>query len=208
MDTFYTADLRAKLKPKIPKLLIILGLVLVFAAITILVFTFYPVAKTETEYLIKGPESISHEIKPIDQAFGIVIPKIRASSKVVPDVNPYNDKEYQWALTKGVAHARGTSFPGQAGNVFIFSHSSANFYEATRYNSVFYLLSKLEKGDKIDLYYKGEKFTYKVTEKVVADPKDLSYLTKKTSKKMVTLMTCWPPGTTYKRLLVIGELSI
>lgn len=148
-----------------------------------------------------------NEVVPVDEDFGIVIPKIGANSKVIADVDPYNYKVYQAALTRGVAHAKGTSYPGQEGNIFIFSHSSVNFYEAVRYNSIFYLLSKMEKGDEIYLFYQGEKFKYRVLEKTIAEPGNLSYLTKKTSQKMVTLMTCWPPGTTFKRLLVIGELS-
>lgn len=207
VDTFYTAGLKDKLKPKIPNLLIIAGLVLVLGATLILVLTFYPVFKTETEYFVKGPLQGSQEITPIDTEFGIVIPKIRANSKIIADVNPYNEKEYQWALTKGVAHAKGTALPEQSGNVFIFSHSSANFYEAQRYNSIFYLLYKMEKGDEIDLYRGGRKFKYLVTEKKTVAAEDVKYLSGDGSKKTVTLMTCWPPGTTYKRLLVIGELS-
>jgi len=146
-------------------------------------------------------------ITPIDEAFGIVIPKLGANARIIPNVNPYDSSVYQQALTQGVAHATGTVFPGRVGNVFLFSHSSVNFYEANRYNSIFYLLYKLEIGDEINLYYKGEKFVYRVTEKKTVNPKDVSYLTGQTTKKVVTLMTCWPPGTTTKRLLVIAELT-
>lgn len=136
-----------------------------------------------------------------------VIPKINANSKVIKDVNPLNASEYQWALTKGVAHAKGSAYPGQFGNVFLFSHSSVNFYEAARYNSVFYLLSKLEKGDDVYIFYNKAKIKYSVTEKKIVDPKNISYLTNNSKKHTLTLMTCWPPGTTLNRLLVIAEIS-
>ena len=179
---------------------------LIAAAFVILLYTFYPVVGAEVAYSVRlavRPKSIT----PIDEAFGIVIPKLGANARIIPNIDPYDSAVYQKALTQGVAHATGTVFPGSVGNVFLFSHSSVNFYEANRYNSIFYLLYKLEIGDEINLYYKGEKFVYRVTEKKTVNPKDVSYLTGQTTKKVVTLMTCWPPGTTTKRLLVIAELT-
>jgi sortase A len=145
--------------------------------------------------------------------FGIVIPKIRANAKVINNIDPFNSKEYQWALTKGVAHAKGTAYPGHAGNTFIFAHSSVDWYIANRYNSVFYLLHKLEKGDKIEMYYKKKKYVYEVTVKKYVDASDVSYLNSQNSlnslnTSILTLMTCWPPGTTYKRLIVQAKISI
>lgn len=147
------------------------------------------------------------EIIPVDENFGIVIPKINANAKVIANVDPYNSTKYQQALTKGVAHALGTSFPGQPGNVFIFAHSSVDFFNAIRFNSVFYLLDKLEKGDEILLYYNKEQFKYQVTDKKIVAASKVNYLTESGDTKTVTLMTCWPPGTTMKRLIVIGEIS-
>lgn len=146
-------------------------------------------------------------IVPKDEDFGIVIPKINANSKIVKDVDPFNSKEYQFALTKGVAHAKGTVYPGDVGNVFLFSHSSADFFEASRYNSIFYLLSKLEQGDEVYLFYKKKKIKYKVFDKKVVNGEEVSYLKKSQKKQQLTLMTCWPPGTTLKRLLIFAALD-
>lgn len=186
-------------------ILITFGILAIIIAFAILATTFKPVLSSEVNFLVSGPAKNDTFI-PIDEQFGIVIPKIRANSKVIQDVDPYSEKAYQWALTKGVAHAKGTSLPGEVGNMFIFSHSSASFYEATKYNSIFYLLSKLEKEDEVFIYYLGQKFIYKVTDKVTVDPNNTSYLTRETDKRMLTLMTCWPPGTTFKRLIIIAEL--
>jgi LPXTG-site transpeptidase (sortase) family protein len=196
----------------LPKVLIYAGLIAIALAFTIIAATFYPVIREEAGYLWRNHTPLSsvvktNEITPIDPLFNIVIPKLGANARIIANVNPYDAKEYQYALARGVAHAKGTSFPGGDGNIFLFSHSSVDFYQATTYNSVFYLISKLEKGDEILLYYHNEKYTYKVTDKKLVDPKDTSYLTQKSTKKMVTLMTCWPPGTSYKRLLVLGEIT-
>ena len=187
----------------------VLGIILILPGIIILVQTFFPVIWNELDYQIntsQGQFALKREIKPLDKNFGIVIPKIRANAKIIPYVDPYNEKQYQVVLTKGIAHAQWTAYPGELGNVFLFSHSSVNFYEAQRYNSVFYLLDKMEKGDEIDLYLNGNKFRYLVTDKKTVDASEVKYLSGDPSKKTVTLMTCWPPGTTFKRLLVIGEM--
>lgn len=196
---------------KLSKYLITFGYCFLVIGVLIFTLTFYPVIKEEINYQISTKRDQNKlkkvEIKPLDKEFGIVIPKIGANAKIVPNVDPYNEKEYQWQLTKGVAHAKGTSLPGQIGNTFIFAHSSGDWYTANRYNSVFYLLNKLEKDDDIYLYYQNQKFHYKVSEKKIVDSTAIDYLVRKKAEKIVTLMTCWPPGTTLKRLLVIGKLK-
>lgn len=188
---------------KLPQILIAFGSLLIIASLILFVFIFAPVAKVEVNYALNKPKNL--EIKPIDKEFGIVIPKIGANAKIIAEVDPYNANAYQVALTKGVAQAKGTAMPNEIGNMFLFSHSSANILEAARYNSVFYLLSKLKKDDEVDIYYKQQKYKYKVSEIKLVDAKDVSYLNPKSESKTLTLMTCWPAGTTYKRLLVIAR---
>lgn len=182
----------------------LVGVELVLVGLLIVALTFYPVVREEIHYQLSGPEK-RVEVRPVDEDFGIVIPKIGANAKVVPNVDPYDSRVYQVALTRGVAQAKGTVTPDMVGNLFIFSHSSANFYEASVYNSVFYLLDKLESGDEVDLFYKKQKYVYRVTQKKIVLPSDVSYLSGAEVKKTLTLMTCWPVGTTFRRLLVIAE---
>ncbi len=203
-----------KVNDGLSSLFVKIGVVLICISLVIFFLTFYRVFWVELQYLIARPNKniqVSLTAKkgvltPVDNDFGIVIPKIAANAKVIPNVNPFNEREYQWQLTKGVAHAKGTAFPGQYGNVFIFAHSAGNFYDANRYNAIFYLLTKMEKGDKVDLFYKKHTYEYKVIEKKMVDATSVNYLVGNTRKRTVTLMTCWPAGTTYKRLLVIAEL--
>lgn len=199
-----------------------LGVILILLGAVLFVLFFYPVLGEEIEYFFSNKSSdlevkvIREEnydnistkniLEPIDNNFGIVIPKIRANASVVPNVNPYDSSIYQKALTKGVAHAEGTVLPGQIGNIFIFSHSSVNFYEANRYNSVFYLLNKLKRDDEIYLTYNGKLFKYLVSEKKIVNSEQVEYFKGDPQKNTVTLMTCWPAGTTLKRLIVIGRM--
>lgn len=192
---------------KLPQILIGFGSFLIVASLILFIFIFAPVAKVEINYSLNKPKLTINQIKPLDKTFGIVIPKINANAKIIANVDPYNSNIYQLALTKGVAQAKGSAIPSEIGNMFLFSHSSANLLEATRYNSVFYLLSKLEKQDEIYIFYKNVKYKYVVSETKIVDAKDVSYLNPESKVRTLTLMTCWPPGTNYKRLLVIATLS-
>jgi LPXTG-site transpeptidase (sortase) family protein len=200
----------------LPKILISIGIILITFSVLLFIYIFAPVFQIEVNYNLNKPKKTINEIKPLDKNFGIIIPKIGANAKIVANVDPYNANIYQIALTKGVAQAKGTAFPNQVGNMFLFSHSSANLLEATRYNSVFYLLSKLKKDDEIYIFYKNVKYKYKVYQTKIVDPKDVFYISTRLPKtetdkqaklgiKTLTLMTCWPAGTNYKRLLVIAN---
>ncbi len=142
---------------------------------------------------------------PLDTNFGIVIPKIAANSLVLPNVSVTDKEAYLTALQSGVAHAEGTAFPGEGGHIFMFAHSTDYIWNVGTYNAVFYLLYKLEVGDEINIFYKGQRYVYKVTGKEVVDPTEVEYLTRKTDREFLTLQTCWPPGTTLKRQLVFAE---
>jgi sortase A len=141
----------------------------------------------------------------VSSYFSIVIPKIEAASNVVANVDTSNQEEYVKALQKGVAHARGTYFPGQGKNIYLFAHSTDADYNVARYNAVFYLLRKLETGDRVIVYFADEKYEYEVTEKAVVPANDTSWLTTQKSDETLILQTCDPPGTNWKRLLVIAK---
>ena len=141
-----------------------------------------------------------------DQRFSVYIPKINAISRVIPNVNPFDRTEYLPGLKKGVAHARGLGVPGQMGTTYLFAHSVASRADYARYNAVFYLLHKLEAGDGIELVYEGNWYKYQVTETKVLGAKDVSFLKPQTDREILVLQTCYPPGTTWKRLIVVAKL--
>lgn len=165
-----------------------------------------PKQKDSTNLLKVDQKSL--EIIPIDADFGLVIPKINANAKVLANIDPGNSKDYIEALKHGVAHAAGTVYPGEVGNSFLFAHSVGNFWEVNRWNAVFYLLRELTPGDEVDVFYQGRRYVYLVYDKKVVDPWEVGYLNAQANFPMLTLQTCWPPGTTLKRLLVFARLKI
>lgn len=143
---------------------------------------------------------------PKDTEFSIVIPKIGATTRIIANVDPSDENKFLPALLQGVAHAQGSVFPGLAGNVYLFAHSADNFWDAGRYNAVFYLLKDLKEGDEIVIFYQGKRYNYFVTGSRIVDPSDVSFITNaKDGNEQLILQTCWPPGTAFKRLLVFAR---
>lgn len=106
-------------------------------------------------------------------------------------------------LGAGLVHYGGTPLPGQYGNGVVFGHSTLpQFYNPTNYKSIFSLLPTLEIGDAVTVHFDGIEYVYKVFDKIVVEPTDLSPLEQKFDDSYMTLVTCVPPGTYWKRLNV------
>lgn len=196
--------------PTAKPLFYLIGFLLLFFVSFILIKIYFPSAKAEIVYQLTKSTPPKSEIKPVNTDFSIVIPKIRVNANVVKNVDPFDSRIYQKALTEGVAHAKGSGLPGFPGNIFIFAHSAINWYQASQYNSIFYLTSKLEPGDEIFIYYKGSKYRYSVTEKKIVAASEINYLSDSQnattqSTSSLTLMTCWPPGTDLNRLIILAN---
>jgi LPXTG-site transpeptidase (sortase) family protein len=155
--------------------------------------------------VLAGPKE--QVLMPKDTNFSILIPKIGANAKVFPNVDPSNQDAFLPILMQGVAHAAGTVFPGMSGNIYLFAHSTDNFWDVGRYNAVFYLLKDLTKGDEVVIFYQNKRYNYIVTGSKIVGPSDVSYLMNSQiqDKQQLILQTCWPPGTTFQRLLVFAE---
>lgn len=145
-------------------------------------------------------------IVPVSTDFGLIIEKINANAMVVANVNPASEREYSQALLQGVAHAAGTSFPGEKGNIYLFSHSTDAPWNIIRFNAVFYLLRELVPGDKIVTFYQNKRYDYIVYDKRIVGASDVSYLTNQYDQSVLTLQTCDPPGTLINRLVIRAKL--
>ncbi len=143
--------------------------------------------------------------QPPDNNYSLYIPKIQAKSVVVKDVNVADEKGYLAALKQGVAEARGLSHPGEPGTTYLFAHSTNSPLNYARYNAVFYLLDKVEAGDRVEVMYQNKLFKYQVEKKEILAANDLKYLTVGSTPERLVLQTCYPPGTTWKRLVVVAK---
>jgi LPXTG-site transpeptidase (sortase) family protein len=152
--------------------------------------------------------SSNNLIVPYNTAFDIVIPRIGANAEIIPNIDPSDEQTYLAALKKGVAHARGSVFPGMTGTTYLFAHSTDNWYDVGRYNAIFYLLKDMQPYDDITIFFSNKRYDYKVQNVQIVDPTEVGYLVNaQTSPEQLVLQTCWPPGTTFKRLLVVATPS-
>jgi len=147
---------------------------------------------------------LTTDLIPPDDRF--VVPKLGIN---VPLIFPKNTdiNSLLGDLERGVIHYPNTAEPGQAGNTFIAGHSSQNPWEKGNYKTVFTLIGKLETGDDAIIYSAGQKYVYKITGQRVVSADDLSVL-EPTLDPTLTLMTCWPVGTTARRMIITGDLDI
>lgn len=135
----------------------------------------------------------------------VIIPKINVEIPVVYDVGSVDEAAIQNALERGVVHYASTPDPGQKGNAVIVGHSSNNIFNQGKYKFAFVLLNKLEVGDTFYLTKDGVKYAYKIYDKKIVKPTDVSVLGPTDKLATATLITCDPPGTSLNRLIVVGE---
>jgi LPXTG-site transpeptidase (sortase) family protein len=101
-------------------------------------------------------------------------------------------------------HYGNTALPGQSGNVAIFGHSSNDWWEPGNYKFVFVLLDKLAPGDTVTVNYNARAYTYQVTGSKIVEPTEVAVLNP-TVQPTLTLITCSPPGTSLRRLVVTAK---
>lgn len=132
--------------------------------------------------------------------YTISIPKINIEEAVVSTID--ND------LIKHLVNYRGTSIPAENGNAVIFGHSTLpQLYNPKDYKTIFANVYKLKNGDIIYAMLNGVTYTYKIFKIAVVDPSDSSALVQDYDNSYLTLVTCTPPGTTWKRLIVKARLE-
>lgn len=192
------------------KVLNYVWLIFLGGGLLILGLVYWPIINEEIRYQNlenqrRNELPIPKTLTPVSKEFGLVIPKLELNVKVFADVDANSPQEYLPILTKGVAHAKGSVLPNEMGNVFIFGHSSDTPLNINRYNAVFYLISKLEKNDEIIVYYNYLKYNYRVTDKKIISPDKVAETIQNLQGETLTLQTCYPPGTTLYRLLVLAK---
>lgn len=156
--------------------------------------------------VIKDPDGFSYfstnyvpnTIRPKEFAISIPRLKIKNAKVKVDNLN----------FATNLSHFPGSALPGEAGNSFITGHSVLpQFNDPDDYRAIFTKLTDLEVGDDVYVQVENQNFHYTVQYSKVVDPHDLSVLSQISAQgRNLTLMTCVPPGTSTKRLVVITSL--
>lgn len=190
------------------------GLVFILIALGGSAYVYQPLVGEELRYYLSPPTPSSKlgsalrdlpNWQPPDLNYSLYIPKIAAKSVVVKDVNVADETLYLEALKRGVAAAQGLSHPGEMGTTYLFAHSTDSPLNYARFNAVFYLLDKVEAGDPVEVMYENKLHKYVVEKKEILAATDVKYLTVGQGPEQLVLQTCYPPGTTWKRLVVVAK---
>lgn len=137
------------------------------------------------------PSTITH--------YSISIPKLRIKDALVTIGGD--------DLDKSLIHYGGTANPGEAGSPVIFGHSILpQFYSPNSYRAIFSLLPSLKAGDEILVNFDGITYKYVVYDYYEVLPDEIDILEQRYNRKDLTLVTCVPPGTYWRRGIVKAKL--
>lgn len=111
-------------------------------------------------------------------------------------------------LKKSLVHYPQSALPGELGNPVIFGHSTLPiFFNPKSYETIFSTLPELQKGDEILTRVDGIEYKYEVYNYYTVKPDEIDVLEQKYDKYDMSLITCVPPGTKWKRLIVKARLK-
>lgn len=112
-------------------------------------------------------------------------------------------------LTESLVHYLPQSMPGEYGNVAIFGHSTLpQLYNQKDYKTIFTYLPSLDKGDEVVVKIGDTEYVYEVFTTFVVNPDQIEVLEQEKDGSYLTLITCVPPGTYWKRLVVKARLKL
>ena len=171
------------------------------------------IPKWEKKMIKRQYPSLELEVAPTDTR--LIIPKLGTNVPIIwmhsdsLEVDAWSEFEdlVQDELRNWVVHYPWTANPWEVWNMFITGHSSYYPWDDWRYKDVFARLSKLNVWDEYFIFHDQKKFKYRIIEKKEVYPKNVSVLDQPYDKKISTLMTCTPVGTTLRRLIIISELA-
>lgn len=114
---------------------------------------------------------------------------------------PIMEGASQQNLKVAAGHLKGTAPIGEPGNAAIAAHRSYT------YGKQFNRLTEVKTGDLIKVETNHKKLTYKITEKLLVKPTDLSVLQNHKNQSVITLITCHPMKNPTHRYIVKAVLQ-
>jgi len=140
------------------------------------------------------------------------IPKIEIEASLI-FAKSSEIKEITQDLKSGVVVYPGSDSPGQDGSLTIIGHSAPLGWPKIRYDWVFSKLGELEANDEILINFEKRQYRYQVTKKIFLEKgQPVPEQASRDSEQIVYLITCWPPGRDFKRLVIeakqVWELTI
>lgn len=134
------------------------------------------------------------------QKYSLSIPKLKIKDAEVSTID--------YDLSKHLVQYIGTSIPGENGTSVIFGHSTLpQWFDPKNYKTIFATLHLIKNGDEIQATVNGVLYKYKVYSVTITTPEDTNMFSQSFDNSYITLVTCTPPGTVWKRLVVRAALE-
>lgn len=134
-------------------------------------------------------------------SFTISIPKLGIENAFVSTVD--------YDLSKQLVSYQSTAVPGEIGTAFVHGHSTLpQLFDPKNYKAIFATLHTLRAGDEVFAQVGGVSYKYKIYELKIVSPDDTSIYVPNTDDSYLTLITCTPPGTTWRRLMLKTRLVV
>jgi len=150
---------------------------------------------------IKPSQKVEAEVVPSGDSF-LRIPKIELDKKIAYPTST-EVKTIDEALMGKVMHFPQTPYPGQKGDAIFLAHSAPITWGPSY--RVFNKIDKLEVGDDIVISFNGQDYVYRVLKRYLINPGDA--LPESTGQKKAYFLTCWPPDSGIKRMVVEALLA-
>jgi len=110
-------------------------------------------------------------------------------------------------LKKSLIQYQQTALPGQLGNAVVFGHSVLpQFFNPKAYMTIFSTLFKLQPNDEIKINFDNIDYKYIVEDMYEVQATDFSVLEQRFDGRYLTLVTCSPPGTYLRRLVIKAKI--
>lgn len=128
------------------------------------------------------------------------VPKLKIENAEV------STKDYD--LSRHLIQYFGSSIPGEKGTAIIFGHSTLpQLFDQKNYKTIFATLHSLKIGDEIFTNVNGVSYKYKIFSINITTPEDTNMFSQSYDNSYITLVTCTPPGTVWKRLVIRASLD-
>ena len=146
------------------------------------------------------PEEETKNLPMAISSYTLSVPKLAITKAVVSTVDT--------RLSEHLVHYPGTALPSDPGTAVIFGHSTLpQFFNQKNYKTIFANLYKLRKGDTILVAIDNVAYTYLVDKISITGPDNKTIFAQRQNEKFLKLVTCTPPGTKWKRLVVRSKLQ-
>ena len=137
----------------------------------------------------------AHPKQPKIPSYTISIPKLKINNATV------STRDNNLAIH--LVNYQNTAIPPDNGSAVIFGHSTLpQLFNPNDYKTIFATAYQLRAGDEIYANVNGISVRYRVFNISVVEPTNISIFEQDYSNSYLTLVTCTPPGTTWKRLII------